>query len=549
MTLTRVRPRLGGDVVAESLEALGADAAFGVPGVHTLALWEGLRHVGLRSIVCRTETNSAIAADGYARVRHSPAPLLLTTGPGALNALMGVVEAASAHVPVLAIASGLPRDRMARRQGALHEVDGQTASFSPLVKWTGRPTSSEALPGVLAAAWRKALEPPSGPVYVEIPYDLLDAPTDMPAASAEDGRPPVPAPPSEEALAHVVELLDGAERPVIWAGGGVVRAGAWDELAALAEALQAPVATTYMGKDSIPADHPLAVGAMCDDEPFAELLTGADVLLCVGTELGEWTTQRYGLRFRGRVVQIDASPDRIGAVFPAFPLVADARAALAALAARVSRRTPDPGASERIQTIRWQIRNGQAAAGHVREHAVMDALHAGLPRDAITAFDMTVAGYWAAAHLPLYTPRSFLYSLGSGALGYAVAAAIGAQVAAPERPVFCVVGDGGFMYAPQELATIRENDLPVKLLLVDDGGYGMLRDIQASRFETAFAVDLFRPDFAALASAFGIPVRETDVEGLAGALGWANAVDGPALVLLPTVLHMYRPVRGRAERA
>ncbi|MCD6727494.1 MAG: thiamine pyrophosphate-binding protein [Solirubrobacteraceae bacterium] len=538
-----VERRLGGDVVAESLAALGASAAFGVPGVHTLAIWEGLRRLGMRSVALRTETNSALAADGYARVLHSPAPLLLTTGPGALNSLMGIVESASAHVPVLAIASQLPRDRMARRQGGLHEVPDQTASFTPLVKWAGRPTSCESLPGVIAEAWRRALEPPSGPVYVEIPYDLLDAPTDVPAATAADAAPPAPSAPSTELLDHVAELLDGAERPVIWAGGGVVRSGAWDELAAVAELLQAPVATTYMGKDAIPYDHPLAVGAMCDDGPFADLLTGSDVLLCVGTELGEWTTQQYGLRFRGRLIQIDASPERIGATFPALPVVSDAKAALAGLAQRLTRRSADEAPTERIAEIRRRIREGQAAAGHEREHAVMDALHAGLPRNAIASVDMTVAGYWAAAHLPVYERRSFLYSLGSGALGYAVAAAVGAQVAAPERPVFTIVGDGGFMYAPQELATIREHELPVKLLVIDDGGYGMLREIQDRRFGATYAVDLFRPDFGALAGAFGIPVRETSVDDLADSLEWATSVDGPAIVLLPTTLQMYRPIR------
>lgn len=534
--------RLGGDVVAESLKALGATAAFGVPGVHTLSIWEGMRRIGMRSVALRTETNSALAADGYARVLHSPAPLLLTTGPGALNSLMGIVESASAHVPVLAIASQLPREHMARRQGGLHEVPDQTASFAPLVKWTGRPTSCESIAGVIAEAWRQALEPPSGPVYVEIPWDLLDAPTDAAAATPGDALMPALREPPADLLDRVAALLDGAQRPVIWAGGGVVRSGAWDELAAVAERLQAPVATTYMGKDAIPYDHPLTVGAMCDDGPFSDLLTGADVLLCVGTELGEWTTQQYGLRFGGQMIQIDASAERIGATFPAMPVVGDARVVLSELARRVTQRPAADAPDELIAQIRRTIRDGQAAAGFGREHAVMDGLHSGLPRDAILTVDMTVAGYWAAAHLPVYSRRSFLYSLGSGALGYAVAAAVGAQVAAPESPVFTIVGDGGFMYAPQELATMREHDLPVKLLVIDDGGYGMLRDLQAKRYGTTHAVDLFRPDFAALAASFGIPVRETSVDELADGLRWATEIDGPAMVLLPTTLHFYSPV-------
>ena len=173
------RTRIGGHVVVECLEALGAETVFGLPGIHALAIWDGLRESRLRYLGFRTELNAGFAADGYARASGKPAPLLLSTGPGALNSLTALMEAASAHVPVVAIASQIPRELIGRGRGYLHELRDQRASFAPLVKWTGRAERAADVPDVLAEAWRQALTPPSGPVFVEIPVDVLTGEADV----------------------------------------------------------------------------------------------------------------------------------------------------------------------------------------------------------------------------------------------------------------------------------------------------------------------------------------------------------------------------------
>src|SRR5918997_4487391 len=175
-----VETRIGGHVVAESLEALGAEAAFGLPGIHALAIWEGLRTSGIRYVGFRTELASGFAADGYARAGGRPAPLLLSTGPGALNSLTALMEAATAHVPVVAISSQEPRALLGRGRGFLHELPDQRAVFAPVVKHAVRAESAEGLPEQLAAAWRTALTPPAGPVYLEIPVDVLEEETAVP---------------------------------------------------------------------------------------------------------------------------------------------------------------------------------------------------------------------------------------------------------------------------------------------------------------------------------------------------------------------------------
>jgi acetolactate synthase-1/2/3 large subunit len=532
------RTRIGGHVVVECLEALGADTVFGLPGIHALAIWEGLRESRLRYLGFRTELNAGFAADGYARASGKPAPLLLSTGPGALNSLTALMEAASAHVPVVAIASQIPRELIGRGRGYLHELRDQRASFAPLVKSTGRAERAAELPDVLAEAWRQALTPPSGPVFVEIPVDVLTGEADVEPVDELGWEAAASTVPGVE---EAVRVIAAAERPVLWAGGGVSRSGAWPELAALAERVQAPVATSYMGKGTFPEDHPLAAGSAADEAAFKELVESADVLVCIGTELGAETTGQYSLRPGGQIVQIDAAAERIGGTYPALGLVGDAKVVLGAILERLPAREPDGQAERAAREVRDRIGRGLDEQGRELERGLLATIREALPRDAVHAWDMTILAYWAGAHFPALSPRRFLYPLGSGTLGYAWPAALGAKAALPETPVLAVAGDGGFLYNVAELASARQNHLGAKLLLVDDGGYGILREYQRDSFGETFAVDLVQPDFVALAEAFGVPVRSTTPETLGEDLAGALAEEGPAVVVLRTRLEMWTP--------
>lgn len=531
-----IKTRTGGHLVAETLEGLGAEVTFGLPGVHALAIWEGLRTSGVRALGFRTELDAGFAADGYARVSGRPAPLLLSTGPGALISLAALMEAASSHGPVVAVSSQIPRELIGRGRGYLHELPDQLASFAPIVKWAARAAAHESIPQVLAEAWRRALTPPSGPVYVEIPVDLLTGETDLPLPDLDVTPTAPPVPPVDEAA----ELLSEAKAPVVWAGGGTLRSGAWDELVGLAERLDAPVATTYMGKGAFPDDHPLAVGSGCDEGAFQELLESADVLLCVGTELGAETTGQYQLRPRGRIVQIDAAPERIGASYDALGLVGDAKAVLAALNERNPARERHDGA-ERAARTRERIAAGLTEQGRELERSLLATIRSVVPRTGITAWDMTILAYWAAAHFPVYAPRTFLYPLGSGTLGYAWPGALGAATARPDEAVVAVVGDGGFLYGLAELATARQHNCRVCLVVVDDGGYGILREYQRDSFGETTAVDLERPDFRAVAESFGVANETVEPDELGGAIGRSLERDGPSLVHVPALLEMWTP--------
>ncbi|MGI8479775.1 MAG: thiamine pyrophosphate-binding protein, partial [Gaiellaceae bacterium] len=355
-----VQTRIGGHAVADSLRTLGAEVVFGLPGVHALPIWEGLHATDLRVLGFRQELNAGFAADGYARVTGRPTPLVVSTGPGAFMTLAPLMEAFTAFVPLVVVATQIDADAIGGGHGHLHEAPDQTASFAPLVKWTGRARNTTEIPEVLAEAWRRAGTPPQGPVYVEVPYDVLRATAGEPAAEL-DGS-PLPAPvPSAAELDRAATLLENAVFPLVVAGGGAVRSGATSALLELAARLDAPVATTYTGKGGFPEEHPLAVGSAWDDAAHRKLVANADVVLCVGSWLGYELIDDFGPDFEGALIQIDAAPERIGINRPAaVGLVGDARATLESLLDRIG---PDGsrGGPARAATVREEVASGLAA--------------------------------------------------------------------------------------------------------------------------------------------------------------------------------------------
>ena len=528
---TRAATRVGGHVVAESLRALGAEVVFGIPGVHALPMWEGLRGAGLPVLGFRQELNAAFAADGYARATGRPAAVLVSTGPGAFMTLAPLAEASTAFVPVVVVTSQIESSAIGRGRGELHETRDQTASFAPLVKWTGRASGAGEIPELLAEAWRQAATPPSGPVYVEVPSDVLRAVAPEPVDDLDGSPRPLPLPPDAD-LDHAASLLAGAEQPLLVGGGGAVRSGAGAELLELAGRLHAPIATTYTGKGAVPEEHPLAVGSAWDDAAHRELVAGADVLLVAGSWLGyELTPSLRG--FGGTLIQIDAAPERIGVNAPALGLVGDAKPILAALLERIGPREPKT-AAERAARLRASRPSGPTLD-------VLETVEDVLPEVGAGVWDSTILAYAACWYLRASDPREFLYPAGSSTLGYAFPAALGAAAALAEKPVLAIVGDGGLQYGLAELATATQNGLDVTLLVVDDGGYGILREYQDEAGFAHAGVDLVHPDFIALFGAYGVPVRRVAPEDLGDALRRALGERGPAAIVLESELAMPVP--------
>lgn len=540
----RMGTRRGGHVVVECLESLGVETVFGVPGTHALSIYDGLRTShGIRFVGLRTELNAGFAADAHARIARKPAVLLLSTGPGALISLAALMEADRACVPVVAIASQIPTEFIGRGRGYVHELRDQLASARPIVKWAERVRAVETIPAMIAQAFSIATTPPCGPVFLEMPQDILNAVAEIPEIGTLDGQPSAVRSPSESLLAEAVQVVAAAKRPTIWAGGGVIRGDACRELQLLAERISAPVVHTQLGRGALPEDHPLLVLAGHEDGAVADLIEEADVVIAIGTGLAMESTNGYAIRPNGRLIHIDADAARIGCTYKSLALVGDAKPILARLLADL----PDCGhavGEGRATAARARIQSGFEVLEQHAEHALLRTIRRVLPDDSPHAWDLTILGYWAAAYFPCRMPGTFLHAQGSATLGYGLPAALGAAMAAPGRPVLCVTGDGGFLYSIPDLAVAVQHRLPVKVLVVDDGGYGILRQYQRELFGETFAVDLHQPDFASLARSCGMPAVKVDLASIETGLATAFATDGPFLVhLVFSDIEMYKPTR------
>ncbi|KIE28178.1 acetolactate synthase [Streptomyces sp. MUSC 125] len=538
--LTPPSGRSGGDLVVETLAGLGATTVFGLPGQHALGMFDALRRSPLRYVGLRVENNACFAADAYGRITGEAAPLLLSTGPGALTSLAALQEAAAASAPVLAISSQIPTAGLGGgRRGYLHELPDQAASFRGVVKSVHTVRAQSQIPSAIAAAWRSALTAPHGPVWVEIPQDVLLAPAALPVVTAPDVTPEdlVPRPELTAVAAH---LLSHAARPAIIAGGGVVRADASGKLKALAERLDAPVVTTFGGKGAFPWQHPLSMRSWLEDRHTTDFLQDADVLLVVGSGLGELSSNYHTFKPRGRVIQIEADLGKLESNHPALGIHADARLALQALLETVQERT-DPSAPERVRELLAKVTARIAAQELALEQEVLASVRRALPADSPSFWDMTILAYWAWSAFDPRGANTMHSAQGAGGLGYGFPAALGAAVADPARPVLAVSGDGGALYSIAELATARQYDLPVTWLIVDDGGYGILREYMTDAYGQATGTDLTRPDYVALAESFGVPGVRTTPQALASDLAEALASPGPSVVVLPAVLRMFAP--------
>jgi len=526
----------GADLLVRGLSDSGVPVVFGLPGVHNLAAWKALAGSGIRLVGVRHEQTAVYAADGYARATGSPGVAITTTGPGAANTLGACGEAWASGSPVVVIATDIPTTirRPGVYRGSLHEATDQLAMFLPVTKDALRVGDASALGDAVRWALDTALAPPSRPVYLEIPTDLLSAAAEGPAAAPE----PRPLPfPSDDELARAAAIVSEASRPLIWAGGGALRSGAGDAVGALATRLAAPVITTHMARGLLGSGHPCAVGFPPHLPEVGALWDDADAVLAIGSDLDGMMTQNWTMPRPRHLVTVNIDPADAGKNYePELMLTGDARAVVEALAPLVPERGGVDELAQQLGSLR-SVARAALAAGEPAAIEFVDSFDAAVPADAVVVADMCIPGYWLAAMHPVSAPRRLAYPMGWGTLGYGFPLAIGSALA--ERgPVVCVCGDGGFLYACGELATVAQERIPLTLVIVDDGGYGMLRFDQRHSGDPTFGVDLLTPDFVAMAASFG--VKSEAVDGLGTAFSEALtrhvAIDAPTVLVARAAL-------------
>ncbi|WP_168215982.1 thiamine pyrophosphate-binding protein [Halorussus marinus] len=527
-------PRLtGGEAVVAQLEREGVDVAFGIPGVHTLDVYDPLLDSDIDHVTTRHEQGAGFMADGYARTTGRIGVALVITGPGLTNAATPIGQAYSDSSPLLVVSSQNETNEDGRGKGYLHELKDQQGAMESIAAYSEQVTRVADVPEAISDAVEYLRTRRPRPVHVQIPTDVL-AREERVELAAPVGE-PSPDPVDETRLAAAVDRLAEADRPLLVVGGGA--SGAADAVRRLVDAAGVPVVSTVAGKGVVPADHPLALGATTGREPVAEFVESRDLAIAIGTELSPREFESVDLP--ETLVQIDIDYRTLGKTYPTeVGIVADAAAAVPELADRVESRGVEFGDDQREAVADLRARIELGPDDRDGRHRILAALRAALDDDAVVVNDMTKVSYAASSEFPVREPDTFLFPRGFGTLGFGPPAAFGAAVGSPDTQVVGLVGDGGFLFTVQALATAVKHDLAVPIVVVNDDCYGVLEEIQARDYDGRIVgTDIENPEFVPLARAFGAAAERVDADAveteLPAALEAAFARDRPTVVEIP----------------
>jgi len=502
-----------GEALVALLEKYGVELVFGIPGVHTLELYRGLVGSRIRHVLPRHEQGAGFMADGYARASGKPGVCFLITGPGLTNAVTPIGQAYSDSVPMLVISSVNEVEHLGRGRGELHELPDQQKLMSACTAFSARAETPDALPALIARAFDIFNGARPRPVHIEVPIDIFDHPVE------ENWEPHVPA---EKPVADSVLLSDAAahlqaaKRPLIVAGGGAI--GGEEAVLSVVGKLAAPVATTTSGSGILPCSHPLALASTLVAPATHDMISRADVVLAVGTELSTNETWGISYRFSGKLIRIDLDPAQFCNVAKAdVELMGDGPQTLAALDGMLEPVADTRRRAQAETDVAQALATFDASLGEdeMLRREVFETVVNAMPEDTLVACDMTQIGYTGHSVFRPHTSGRMLFPQGYGTLGYGLPAGLGAQLGAPNKPVVVFTGDGGILYTLQEMMTATEERLPVVVLLWNNGWLQQIREGFEEKDIEPIAVHPQNPDFQKIAEAFGWATVQTDtVEGL-----------------------------------
>jgi acetolactate synthase-1/2/3 large subunit len=482
----------GGELLVDLLRQLEVEAAFGVVSVHNLPLVDAIdRH--LRWVPTRTEAGAVGAADGYARSGGGFGCAVTSTGTGAGNAAGALIEAMSAATPLLHVTGQIESKYLGQGRGVIHETPRQLEMLAGCSVHAA--TIGDDPAAAFSTAVVRAMQHPRGPVSLEWPIDRQFAtypaaplPSVTAASSAVNGD-----------LDRAIDLLRNARRPLVWAGGGALGCG--DLLGELLDRTGAALFTSNSGRGALPESDPRVLGNFASSGAGADLLAEADVLLSIGTHFRSNETRSYKLGLPATHVQIDVDPEALGRTYSCnVGLEGETTSVLSAVLAGLAQVDVDPGWASTVAAARAAMRN-QLIADIGPYAPICDAINQVLGDDAPRVRDITIPNSsWGNRLLGITDARTNIYPRGGG-IGQALGMGIGASIARPDSPTMVLMGDGGLQVQVGELATVAQEQLPITLIVFDDGGYGVLRNMQDAHLDRRSGVDLFTPAMADLASA------------------------------------------------
>ncbi|HEX9712416.1 MAG TPA: acetolactate synthase large subunit [Actinomycetota bacterium] len=506
----------GAQAVMRSLEQEGVEVMFGIPGGAILPLYDPILDSPIRHILCRHEQGAAHAADGYAQATGQVGVCVATSGPGATNLVTGLANAYMDSIPMVAITGQVPTHAVGG--DAFQECDA-TGITMPITKHNFLIMDAQEIPRTINEAFHIAKTGRPGPVLVDIPKDVLQAEMVWwyPEEPELPGYHPVTRG-NQKQIREAARLLLAAKQPILYVGGGVIRAGASDELRRLVELTGAPVVTTLMARGAIPDDHPLALGmpGMHGNYTAVTSMQKADLLVALGARFDDRVTGKLAAFAPGaRIVHADIDPAEIGKNRTVdVPIVGDAKSVIHDLCEAVEeaiaeRGPPDYGTW--IKTLdewraRYPLRYTQEADGPLKPEYVIERIAQLTGGEAVYVAGVGQHQMWASQHIKFQHPNSWVNSGGLGTMGYAVPAAMGAKVGRPDQAVWCIDGDGCFQMTCQELATMTTETIPVKIAIINNASLGMVRQWQELFYDSRFSAVEFGfdcPDYVKLAEAYG----------------------------------------------
>jgi len=521
-----------GDIVAEFLQAIGVTTAFGVVSIHNTPMLDAIgRRNAIRFIPARGEAGAGSMADAYARVTNDLGVLFSSTGPGAANACGALVEARFAGSPLLHLTGQTAQANVDRGRGTVHDVPDQLGMLKSVSKAAYRVRSPENIVGMLSQAATEALTPPTGPVSLEIPIDIqrtyLSRPTGL-----TDFKLPLspPAQPDSSGLDALSELAATAKRPMLWLGNGARHAG--PEVKRFAD-MGFGIVTSLAGRGVISEEHPLVLGCLKDTPQAEEFYQTVDLLIIAGSRVRGHETREFDLRLPSRRAQIDIDPSANGRTYSTdLFLCADAKLALSELAQRLEGKLEiENNFSEEFKSLKREAMTAyKSSLGPYGSFP--ERLRAVTPKDVLWVRDITLNNStWGNRIFPVYGPRDSVYALGAG-IGLGVAHGIGAAIAAPSRKVLCMCGDGGFFMGFAEFWTAAQEKADLVFLIMNDGGYGVIKHIQDTFHDGRhYFSDFANPNLEGCAKLANMPYwRVSSPDELGPAVATALEVSGPALV-------------------
>lgn len=527
-----------GEFLVKQLEAYGIETIFGIPGVHTIELYRGLPQTKLKHITPRHEQGAGFMADGYARVKGKPAACFIITGPGMTNILTAMGQAYADSIPMLVISSVNKVATLGMKQGRLHELYSQKDVVSGVCEFSHTVLCPSELPAILAKAFTVFNSERPRPVHIEIPTDVITKLVDLPVLSpARLYRPQV----SQQAIDDVYQLLQGAKNPYLLIGGGAINVAS-EQIVKVAEQFDMPVLYTVNGKGVFPPDHPLAIGSYQTTDIVREEIIKADVVLALGTELGETD---YDVAFNGefklnaQIIRVDIDPEQLHSNFlSTVGIVSDATSFTEALATAIAQKNAPMkfGAKSQgamlVKDIKDRLQGSFPKEWDV-QYRVLEILQENAP-DIVFVGDSTQIVYSGNFLFePHKTRKWFNSATGYGTLGYGLPAAIGAKIANRQQPVVSLMGDGGIQFSLPELATAVEEKVGIIVLLWNNFGYQEIKRAMQREGLPTIGVDIYTPDFVEIAKGYGCETIEIEsIDQLQSAVIVAQRSDVPTFLLL-----------------